>query len=350
MNDTMMAAVLYAPGDLRYEKAKIPLIKEYEVLLRVKVAGNCGSDLQRIMVEGTYHFPCIPGHEFSGEIVKVGKDVKNVIVGDRVTSIPLIPCMKCEWCLQGQYNMCEDYDYLGSRSNGAFAEYVKVPASNVIKLPENVDFEDAAMMDPAAVGLHAIKRAGGIRIGETVAILGAGPIGMLICQWAKIMGAKKLIASDIVNEKLQIIKSLGIDVIINAKEEDVVERILKETGGFGADMIIETAGSVQTHIQSLQATRKRGKVIHVGRAYKDILLPDAVFTRIYRKELNVYGSVNFNFANHDNEGKIAVQYMSMGRIKPKILISHRLLLRDIAETFSKMYYKEIIYNKIIFTP
>ena len=108
MNNVMMAAVLYAPGDLRYEETKIPSIKEHEVLLRVKAVGNCGSDLQRIMVEGTYKFPCIPGHEFSGEIVKVGKDVKDVIVGDRVTAAPLIPCMKCEWCLQGQYNMRGD--------------------------------------------------------------------------------------------------------------------------------------------------------------------------------------------------------------------------------------------------
>ena len=220
----------------------------------------------------------------------------------------------------------------------------------MIKLPENVDFEDAAMTDPAAVALHAIRRAGGIRTGETVVIIGAGPIGMLACQWAKIMGVKKVIAIDIINEKLQILQSLGIDVSINAEKENVVERIFEETRGLGADMIIETAGSVKTHIQSLQAARKRGKIIHIGRAYADILLPDAVFTQIFRKELNIYGSANSNFSPHDNEWKITVKYMAMGRLKPKLLISHRLPLRDIAETFVKMYHKEIIYNKIIFTP
>ena len=190
MKGKMNAVVLHAPADLRYEQAVIPQIGERDVLIRIKAAGNCGSDLKRIMVEGTYHFPCIPGHEFSGEIAETGSGVSELKVGDKVTAAPLIPCMKCGWCLQGQYNLCDDYDYVGSRSDGAFAEYVKIPAANVVKLPENLDYEDGAITDPAAVALHAIRRAGGIETGQNIVILGAGPIGMLACQWAKIMGEK----------------------------------------------------------------------------------------------------------------------------------------------------------------
>jgi L-iditol 2-dehydrogenase len=348
VKNKMTAAVLHAPADLRYEEVPIPEIGSGDILLQVKAAGNCGSDLVRIMVEGTYHFPCIPGHEVAGEVAAIGGDVKEVKEGDRVTVAPLIPCHKCEWCKQGQYNLCEDYDYIGSRSDGAFAEYVKVPAENAMRLPDNVDFEDGSMTDPTAVALHAINRAGGIRAGQSVLVLGAGPIGMLASQWAKILGAETVLVSDIVQQKLEIMKKLGIDITINAETEDVVDITMTVTNGTGADVVIEVAGSLETHLQSLLAARKRGKVIHIGRAYSDMLIPDEIFTQIFRKELNVYGAVNSNFSPYDNEWKNALHYLSNGGLKTKPLITHRLQLPEIFETFKKMYNKEIIYNKIIF--
>jgi len=346
----MKAAVLHAPGEIRYEEVGIPDIGKKDVLLKIQAAGNCGSDLMRIMIEGTYHYPCIPGHEFSGEIAEIGSEVRDLKKGQRVTAAPLIPCMKCEWCLQGQYNLCEDYDYVGSRSDGAFAEYMRIPAFNIVRIPDNVDFEDASITDPAAVALHAFRRAGGIEPGQIVAVLGAGPIGMLAAQWAKVMGAEKVIATDIVQDKLHILLDLGIDVAINAKEEDVVERILDETDGKGADVLLEIAGSIETHKQSLLAARKRGKVIHIGRAYTDMLIPDEVYTKIFRKELVVYGAVNSNFSPHEHEWETTMSYFSKGLIKAKPTISHRLTFKDIPDTFLKMYKKEMIYNKIIFTP
>jgi L-iditol 2-dehydrogenase len=350
MKRKMMAAVLHAPGDLRYEEVDVPPIGDDEVLLHIRAAGNCGSDLHRIMVQGTYHFPCIPGHEFSGEIAATGKRVQGLKTGDRVTAAPLIPCMKCRWCLQGQYNLCEDYDYVGSRSDGAFAEYMKIPAFNVVKLPDGVEFEDAAMTDPAAVALHGIKRAGGVRAGETVAVLGAGPIGMLACQWARVLGAGVVIGADIVREKISILREIGVDVAVDAAEEEVVERILEETGGAGADLIIETAGSIETHHQALSGTGKRGRIVHIGRVYSDVPLPQDLFARIFRFELTVCGSVNSNFSPVDHEWETTVRYLSAGRLKTKPLISHRLPLSEISETFDRMFRKEMVYNKIIFSP
>jgi L-iditol 2-dehydrogenase len=350
MNKKMNAAVLHAPADLRYQEWDVPEVGPGEVLLRIRASGNCGSDLHRIMVEGTYHFPCIPGHEFAGEIEEVGDGVVGVEKGDRVTAAPQIPCKKCRWCLKGEYNLCEDYDYVGSRSDGAFAEFVKIPAANIVKLPENVGYEAAAMTDPAAVALHALKRAGGVGIGDTVAVLGAGPIGMFTCQWGKIMGADKVIATDVVDEKLEILKELGTDVTINAKHEDVVGCIAAETGGRGAHLIIETAGTVQTHHQSLLAAAKRGKVIHIGRAYTDVLLPDQVFTQIFRKELTVYGAVNTNFIPEDHKWGITVRFIESGRLLTKPLISHRLPLSLAPKTFRDMFDGKMVYNKIIFTP
>ncbi len=350
MKNKMMAAVLHSPEDLRYEKVDIPKIDNKEVLVQIKATGNCGSDLQRIMVEGTYHFPCIPGHEFSGVIAEVGKNVKGFKIGDRVTAAPLIQCMKCEWCLQGKYNLCEDYDYVGSRSDGAFAEYMRIPAFNVVKIPDNVDFEDAAMTDPAAVALHGIIRCGSIRVGETVAILGTGPIGMFACQWSKIMGAEKVIATDISKKKLEVIKEIGADVTIDANNENVVERIMEETSSKGADVILETAGSIETHKQALSAARKRGKIVLIGRAYNDMMFPDKIFTRIFRRELNLYGAVNSNFSPYDNEWERTIKYISNEKLTMKPVISHRLPFSEIPGTFAKMYKKEMYYNKIIFYP
>jgi L-iditol 2-dehydrogenase len=346
----MKGAVLHAPADVRYEEVPIPAICPTEVLLRVKAAGNCGSDLKRIMVEGTHVFPCIPGHEFAGEVVEAGGEVTSYRRGDRVTAAPLLPCFRCEWCLQGQYNLCENYDYLGSRSDGAFADFIKVPAFNLIKLPDTVSYETAAMTDPAGVALHALRRAGGVAPGEVVVVLGAGPIGMFACQWARIMGARSVIATDVLDEKLAIARDLGVCTCINSLREDPVQRILEETDGKGADLLVETAGSEATHRQALLAARKRGRIVHIGRAYKDILLADEVFTRIFRRELTVYGAVNTNFSPHDQEWETTLQYFASGSIKTEPLISHRLPMRQVGETFRKMHAHEIVYNKIIFTP
>jgi L-iditol 2-dehydrogenase len=345
----MKAAVLHAPGDVRFEDVPIPAIGPGEVLLRIGAAGNCGSDLRRIMVEGTWVLPCIPGHEFSGRIVEVGEGVEAWRPGERVTAAPMLPCHRCEWCLQGQYNLCDDYDYVGSRSNGAFAEYMKIRAFNLVKLPETISDETAAMTDPASVALHALRRAGGVEVGDVVAVLGAGPIGMFACQWAAHMGARKIIATDILDEKLEISQALGVTVTINAAREDAVKRIMEETDGRGADLLLETAGSVETHAQALLAARKRGRIVHIGRAYSDVRLADEVFTKIFRRELAVYGAVNTNFSPHDNEWKTTIDAMASGRIRTDLLVSHRLPMSAVGETFRKMFRREIVYNKIIFS-
>ncbi len=349
MKGTMKAAVLHAPADLRYEEVPVPEIGPADVLLRVRATANCGSDLHRVMVAGTYHFPCIPGHEFAGEIVSAGKEVSGWTQTDRVTAAPQIPCRRCSWCQAGEYNLCEDYDYVGSRSDGSFAEYLKIPAANLQRLPEGVDFEDGACTDPAAVALHGIRRSGGIRPGESVAVLGAGPIGLFACQWARILGAGMVVAVDIVQDKLRIARELGADVALDAREEDAVEGILDATKG-GASLVMETAGSVDTQRQCLQAARKRGRVVHIGRSHQDVLLPDAVYSLIFRHELRIYGSVNTSFSPRNNEWATALRFMGRRRLHVKPMISHRVTLEDTPEIFRKMYRKEVEYNKMIIAP
>lgn len=348
MNGMMKAAVLHGPADVRFEEVPIPQIGAKDVLLAIKAAGNCGSDLQRIMVDGTWVLPCIPGHEFSGQIVEIGSKVTTVSVGDRVTATPQIPCMECAHCLAGDYNLCEDYDYVGSRSDGSFAEYLKIPATNVRVLPDTLSYEEAAMTDPVCVSLHGIKRSGGIKPGDVAVIMGAGPIGMLACQWAKTLGAKKVIAVDVFDEKLKMVSDLGVDKVINAQNQDVVQEIFDATDGKGATLYIETAGTVQTNIQALMSAAKRGRIVHIGRIYKDVVLPPEAWASIFRKELSIIGSVNFNSSPNDDEWSMALHYMGNGSIITEPLITHRLPMSEVGPTFTKMYNKEIEYNKVLF--
>ena len=193
--DTMQALVLHGIADLRLERVPVPAIRAGEVLVRVAAAGVCGSDIPRVYEHGAYHHPLIPGHEFSGVVAQVSDDTRHR-VRERVTVKPLIPCRRCPYCETGALAQCVSYDYLGSRSDGAWAEYVRVPEANLVPLPEGLSIVAAALSEPAAVALHAMRQ-GHVAAGDTVAILGTGPIGMILAQWARVVGAGQVLLLDI---------------------------------------------------------------------------------------------------------------------------------------------------------
>lgn len=228
MNNKMKAAVLYGIGDIRNEMVDIPDINENEVLINVKYVGICGSDLPRAMISGlsgNTKYPLILGHEFSGKIVKVGENVNRLMVGDRVAVSPLVPCGKCEYCKEGYYGLCEDYKIIGTRVNGAMAEYVKVPQDSVLKIPDSLDYETAAGIEPATIAYHGVAKTR-IEPGNSVAVLGCGPIGQFAIQWAKIFGASKIYAFDIFEDKLSLAKKLGATDLINSKNVDPIEKYM----------------------------------------------------------------------------------------------------------------------------
>src|SRR5215207_9097869 len=168
MTPMMEAAVLHAPGDLRIEEVAVPDdLGPEDVLVKVMAAGICGSDIGRVMRTGTYRFPTIPGHEFAGVIAERGREVVGPQVGDRVAVAPLVPCFACESCQHGHYSLCDCYDFLGSRTHGGFAQYVKAPARNVLKVPEGIGFDEAATVEPAGIILHGIQKIG-IGAGDSV--------------------------------------------------------------------------------------------------------------------------------------------------------------------------------------
>ncbi|UOQ44223.1 galactitol-1-phosphate 5-dehydrogenase [Halobacillus salinarum] len=290
MKGKMKASVLHALGHFENELVDIPQISEDEVLIKVKYCGICGSDVPRSLITGARKYPLILGHEFSGEIAEVGSRVDEVRKNDRVVVAPLVPCGECEHCRATDYGLCADYNIIGTGSNGAFAEYVKVPKEHVLPIPEQLDFENASGIEPATIGYHGLQKAN-IQPGETVVVVGCGSIGQLTLQWAHIFGASTVIAVDISDEKLAMAKKLGADITINAKEVDPVERIRDLTGG-GAEVVAETAGSTITQEQAILAAKKKGRVVFLGITHSGLELAEKTMDHLMRGEVVVQGSWN----------------------------------------------------------
>jgi L-iditol 2-dehydrogenase len=346
--NNMFAAVLHAPADLRYEQVAVPVCSEHEVLLRVRAAGVCGSDLDRVMKTGTYKFPTIPGHEFSAEVVEVGGAVKGFAPSARVVVAPLLPCLQCEPCSKGDYGMCDSYGYLGSRSDGGFAQFAVAPARNLLRLPEGVSFVEGAMVEPAAVTLHGLMRVG-IHPGETVAVLGCGPLGLCAIQLARIMGAGQIIAADIADDKLELARAVGAGKCIDSRKVDAAQAIREATSDKGAEVSIETAGVAHTQEQCLRIAKKKGRVLYLGTAHKDVVIPPGSFERIIRNELTILGSWNSYSAPFPGvEWRATLGYIARGELKLRPLISHTFGLPDASRVFRELAEHRFPFTKVIF--
>jgi L-iditol 2-dehydrogenase len=346
----MRAVQLFGPGDLRCIETEKPVIdKKEDVIIKVKACGVCGSDPMRVMVKGAYSHPITIGHEFSGIVDAISSSETDLKIGDRVTVVPLVACGKCDFCKIGQHVLCDDYSYYGSRINGAMAEYVKVNADNIIKIPLNIDFESGAMVDPVAVALHAVRKTK-IEPGQNAGVFGLGAIGLIAIQWLKYSGCSEIFAIDIFNEKLELAEKLGADVCINAKNENAVEVINKKTKK-GLDIVIELAGSKISQIQAIDSVRKLGRVIFCGISYDDLVIPNSILSKILRGEIEIMGAWNSLISPLPvNEWSSSLKFMNSGKIKCNPIISHRFRLEECMKAFDMMFNKKEVFNKVIFKP
>lgn len=329
MKNTMRAAVLHGIGDLRIERISVPECKPDEVLVRVRRCGICGSDIPRVFTKGTYRFPTVPGHEFAGEIAASpdGEDI-----GRRVAVFPLIPCMRCGECAKENYAMCENYDYYGSRRDGGFAEYIPVKRFNLVPVPDNVSFDEAAMCEPLAVALHAVRRAG-IKRGDGVVIFGAGPIGLLAAQAAESLGASSVSFVEIDSSKAEFAEKLGFGVYDGSSSS--------------ADVVIEGTGAGNALAQALDVVKREGTVLCMGNPLGEMRLSQNEYWRILRKELTVRGTWNASYAERQNDWRDAVNMLSSGKIRAKELITHRVPIDGVADIMRKMRDHSIFYVKVM---
>ncbi len=344
----MKAVKLYEPGNLQVEEIPVPAIRADEVLVEVKAVGVCGSDIPRALYKGAYYKGLTLGHEFSGEIVECGANVQNWKKGDRVTVAPLVPCNQCEYCLSGDYSLCEKYNYYGSRTDGAMADFIKVSPDNLLRLPDNVSYEAGAMIDPAANAIHGLWR-GGCKEGDVVAVFGLGAIGLFAIQFAKVLGAKQVIAVDIHQEKLDLAKQLGADVTVNSMQVDPVKEVLARVGG--VDFIIDTSGSPIAQNQAVSVAGKRGRVVFLGISNNELTLSKEAVNNLLRYELSLLGSWNsFSKPFPGREWTFTAEMMEAGKVVAEPIISHRYGLDQAPEVFEKIKNRELVFNKIMFLP
>lgn len=347
----MKALNLYGARDIRFEDTKNPVIEnDNEIIVKVKVAGICGSDGHRYAQLGPYIEGMTWGHEFSGIVEEIGKNVKNVKVGDRVAVCPALYCGECESCKKGEFARCEKLKVIGAKDPGAFAEYVKVPAENAILIPDEVSFEAASMVEPACVSLHGLYKTG-LEPGDDVAVIGCGTIGLLAIQWAKVFGAKRIIALDIDDKKLELAKQLGATDIINSMGVEPCEELEKITNGRRADVVVESAGSPITSAQAFSLSKKGGKVVFLGIPYGDVMVKRFYFEKIVRNELQVFGSWNaISSPFPGKEWTTTVEFMRQGKIKTEPLVTHKLPLSEGSNMFEKIAERVESIGKVLFYP
>lgn len=328
--ETMKAAMLYGVKDLRVEEVERPQIEQGEALVKIKAATTCGTDLkifQRGYVERVIKLPTVFGHEWAGDVVEVDERVTWLKSGMRIRAGNSAPCLRCRMCQKGKFNLCDDMLWLW----GAYAEYIRVPSRtalvNTQEIPTHISYEEAALAEPLACVLHGAEEAC-VKLGDTVAIVGAGPIGLLHVIVARKLGAERIIISDLVDERLELAGKLGADEMINAKAENPVEAVKKLTKGHGADVVIEAVGLPATWEQALKMTCKGGMVLEFGGC------PPGTEIKLSTDALH-YGEVTVRGAFHatPTHFKRALNLIASGALDVKPLVTRRMPLCRIKEAF-----------------
>ena len=328
MKKTNKCANLYAINDLRIEEKAIPVCGEDEVLVEIKACGVCGSDIGRVFTSGTYHFPTVIGHEFSGVVIE---DRTGEMTGWRVAVFPLLPCFECDSCKEERYATCKSYDYYGSRRDGGMAEYLAVKRFNLIPLPDGLSYEEGAMCEPVSVARHAVLKLD-IKEGDSLLISGAGPIGIVAGLWARSLGASRVYYLDIDEKKLDFAKKMGFSVY----EE-----------GATIDCILEGTGAPSALEACLAAVKPFGRGVLMGNPAREMTLSQKGYWHILRKELTLKGTWNSSYAERENDWKESIRAMAEGKIDVQPLISHRYPLEDAMTALSLMKEKKESYHKVM---
>jgi L-iditol 2-dehydrogenase len=324
------AAFMTAIRKIEIEDVPMPVPKDDEVLVKLEHVGICGSDVHYLengrigsfVVEGKF----ILGHECAGIVEAIGKNVKSLKIGDKVALEPGQTCGCCEFCKGGKYNLCPLVEFLATPPyQGCYSNYIAHPEDLAFKLPDNVGTMEGSLVEPLAVGIHSAKQ-GGVSLGSSVIILGAGCIGLMTLLACKAMGASDITLVDIVPKRLDCATTLGATRVINALECDVVEEIAHLTDNNGADIVFETAGSEATIKQTAYLVKNGGTIVLVGMVPNDIVLYD--FSQILAKEAQIKSVFRYR-----NIYPIAINAISSGHIDVSGIVSHVFNFNDIGEAF-----------------
>jgi L-gulonate 5-dehydrogenase len=322
----MKAFQVKAVQNYALAEVQSPVIAPDEVLIRTAFAGICGSDMHIIHGQNPFvQFPRITGHEYSGTVAAVGDAVQSVQVGDRVCVDPVVSCGHCYACRIGRSNVCSQLQVIGVHRDGGFGEYSCVPASNVIRLPDNVSLEQAALVEPYSIASNVLNRMGPLP-GDTLLVYGAGVIGLTIVQVARALGIERIIVTDIISERLEAARALGASDTINSAELDLEARINELTAAQGVPLIADAACIPALLPQMLRIASPAGRIGLLGFTATP---SDLVQLDVIKKELTLVGS-------RLNNGRFpdVLDMIAEGRLDPCALISHRIALDGICEAIS----------------
>lgn len=343
----MKAAVLEANDTLVYKDVADPVpFGERPVLVRVGSVGVCGSDVLRFAHHTAYHYPLILGHEFSA-VVETAPEGSPFAPGDRAAVFPLLP--RCDDPLTGvgEWALSEGYDYFGSRRDGAMAERLWVPEANLVAVPATMPLAHAAMVEPAAVALHAVQK---LRVPSagSVVVLGAGPIGALAAQWLRILGWTRVLVADVDPRKLDVMAELGFEVI-DAAAQDAVAAVRGRTDGRGVDAAVEATGFPSAFLQCLDVAAPQGQVLVLGDLKADVTIPRASISSFIRRELVIIGTWNSRITpSGRSEWDMVVEHIARGTLAVAPLISHLRGLEEAPQLMADIAGKRLWSNKVVF--
>ena len=333
----MKAALVYGIDDIRYEDTPDPGIeKDDQVKIRVKACGICRSDVPRVLNGTARYYPIILGHEFSGIVEEVGPNVTKVKPGDHVAGVPLIPCFECDDCKRGDYSLCKNYSFVGSRQQGAYADYCVIPETNVVKIPENTPWNQGALIETSTVALHGFfvcdfekERA------KNVAIIGVGTVGLFAIQWARILGAENIVAIGRDDERLSLAKELGATAVINTGSGDMEAEAKELTGGKLFNYVFDTAGAAQTILQSFKLVGNKGRICMIGTPTDEVSFTWEHWELLNRKEASVTGSwMSYSAPFPGKEWEMTTEALKNGELKYDERLIHKSFdLSNVREAF-----------------
>jgi L-iditol 2-dehydrogenase len=324
----MKALVYHGSQQMRWEEWADPVPGPGEVLVRVRAVGICGSDLRGYTGESSHRVPpMVMGHEAAGEAIALGMDVTEEVLGVRVAMRPDLVCGTCEACNTGRVNHCSTRQLIGVHVQGAMAEYVVLPVGNLLPIPEGVSFVHATLVEPLAVGIHAVLRSGEIG-GRSVLIAGSGPIGLLTLVAARQLGARVVVVTDVIQRRLEVAAMLGADAALDPAKPDWEDQLVETVGSESVDIAFDAVGIPATLGQCMQMIKESGVVVAIG-GWRSIALQ---MNQLVRKEIELRGTFNYTV----DEFEQACQWLVECCFDPDLLVTHTHPLREGADTFSYM--------------
>lgn len=320
----MKAAVLYGPRDLKIVEMPMPVLTDDGVLIKVKAVGICGSDVHAYHGKlATVVYPRVIGHEVVGEVVDVGGKVTKFKAGDHVVMDPVVSCGICPACRAGRNNVCPGVKCMGVAAEGGCAEYIVLPAGNVHRVPADIPWLEAALIEPYTIGANIVSR-GDVAAGDTVLVMGAGPIGLVALQAAKRRGAKVMV-SDLVDSRLELARQLDADATVNPQKEDLAAAVSKFTAGYGVMVAVDAVGLPELFAQAVEFTAPTGRVVIIGFNPTPSQVSELPITR---KELDIRGS-----RMHSGKFPEVIAWVAGKEVKTLPLISHQFAFADLNKAF-----------------